>query len=134
MNPADAIGPLASAEQDRIHLVGLTFEGRHGWHEAERRRLRPFRVDLSVALPLGRAAATDELSDTLDYNALAETVQRVVTQNSFRLIERLAGALAEALLHEHPIEAVQVTVHKPSPGVAGEPTSAAVTLCRRRSR
>lgn len=118
--------------RDRIHLTGLTFEGRHGWYEAERERARPFVADLVVALDLGRAAASDELDDTLDYNLLAETVLEVGTSTSFKLVERLAAAIADAVLERFPVEAVEVTVHKPAPAVAGSPTAASATLYRAR--
>lgn len=118
--------------RDRIHLAGLTFEGRHGWYDAERERLRPFTVDVTVAMPLDVPSRTDRLADTLDYNLLAETVLHVGTTTSHRLIERLAGAMADAILEACPVEAVQVTVHKPTPAVAGDPTAAAVTLYRSR--
>jgi len=117
----------------RIQLQGLTFSGRHGWFESERERERPFTVDIAVLAPLDEAAESDALGDTLDYNALAATVQAVVEGPSLRLIERMAGAIADALLAEHPLEAAEVTVHKPTPGVAGAPTFASVSLIRHRN-
>ena len=116
--------------RDRIRLTGLTFEGRHGWYEAERKRPRPFVVDLVVAFPLEVSARSDRLTHTLDYDRLAETVLELGRTTSFKLIERLAGAIADALLEGFPIEAVEVTVHKPAPAVAGSPTAASVTLYR----
>ncbi len=119
--------------RDRIHLTGLTFEGRHGWYDAERQRVRPFRVDVTVAMGLDAPARSDALEDTLDYDRIAEVVLEVGTGTSCRLIEHLAGAVAEALLDAFPaVEAVEVTVHKPHPSVVGTPEAAAVTLYRSR--
>lgn len=121
-----------NAEAGRIRLTGLKFSGRHGWFDAERKRDRTFTVDLEVSLSLEAASRSDALEDTLDYNALAETAGAIVTGESIRLIERLAGAIAESILAEHPVSAVEVTVHKPTPDVVGAPVEASVTL--RRSR
>ncbi|MDF1563209.1 MAG: dihydroneopterin aldolase [Deltaproteobacteria bacterium] len=116
-----------------IGLEGLTFDGHHGYYRGERTRARPFGVDLQVGRRVDRAAHSDELEDTLDYNGLAETAGRIVTETSFRLIERLAGAIADALLEEHPtLRWVEVTVHKPSPQVVGNPRAAWVRLRRDR--
>lgn len=123
----------APTQADRIHLTGLTFQGRHGWYETERKLDRPFTVDLTVSADLAAASLSDDLEDTLDYNGLARTVERVVTGPSHRLIERLAGAIAEAVFDDHPVQIVELTVHKPSPNIAGQPARASVTIRRERT-
>ena len=121
------------AEAGIIGLEGLTFDGHHGYYRSERARPRPFGVDLQVGRQVERAAHSDELEDTLDYNGLAETAGKVVAETSFRLIERLTGAIADAILRDHPtVHWVEVTVHKPSPQVVGNPRAAWVRLRRER--
>ena len=131
--PDRSSDPKRELEAGIIGLEGLTFDGHHGYYRAERARARPFGVDLQVGRQVERASHSDELEDTLDYNGLAETAGTVVGETSFRLIERLAGAIADAIVQEHPsVQWVEVTVHKPSPLVAGNPRAAWVRL--RRSR
>ena len=49
-----------------IRLRGLRLRGFHGVFEHERRDGQDFLVDITVWLDLDRAAATDDLADTLD--------------------------------------------------------------------
>ena len=54
---------------DRITIRGIRAYGKHGVFEYERERLAPFDVDVTIELDLTRAAASDELADTMDYAA-----------------------------------------------------------------
>ncbi|MGA9830875.1 MAG: dihydroneopterin aldolase, partial [Trebonia sp.] len=47
-----------------------------------------FAVDM--AADVAKAAASDRISDALDYSAVAQTVTDVVTQGEFQLIETAA--------------------------------------------
>ena len=57
---------------DRIELRGLTVRGYHGVFDHERQDGQDFVVDITVWIDLVAAAMSDELSDTLDYGALAQ--------------------------------------------------------------
>jgi dihydroneopterin aldolase len=104
---------------DQIALRGMRFLGRHGVSLAERMEPQPFEVDLVMELDLSRPAASDELADTVDYAAAYEIVRSIVEERSFRLIEALAGAIAEAILETFSVDDVEVAVRKtkaPLPG------------------
>lgn len=98
----------------RITLTGLRAHGRHGVHEQEREHGQEFVVDATVWLDLGPAAATDELSRTLDYAALAERAARIVRGAPCNLIETVAARIATDVLVDQRVQAVEVTVHKPA--------------------
>lgn len=117
---------------DRITLTGLRVRGRHGVHEHERRHGQEFVVDATVWLDLGPAAATDELSATLDYGALAECAARIVGGEPCRLIETVAARIAEEVLADRRVQAVEVTVHKPAAPLPLTFTDVAVTTRRAR--
>ena len=51
-----------------------------------------FAVDM--AADVAKAAASDRISDALDYSAVAQTVTDVVTQGEFQLIETAAERVA----------------------------------------
>jgi dihydroneopterin aldolase len=107
--------------------------GTHGVLPEEQVRAQPFEVDLDVEIDLSAAAASDDLADTLDYGALAEQVERVVSTERFQLLERLAGRIAEVALEDERVTAVTVTVRKLRPPVAVALDHAGVRLTRRRS-
>ena len=125
-------GP-AAAGGDRIELRGLRVLGTHGVLPEERTRAQPFEVDLDVELDLARAGASDDLADTLDYGAVTDVVARLVATDSFRLLEALAGRIAEAVLSDPRVAAVTVAVRKLRPPVAADLGSAGVRVTRARA-
>ena len=99
---------------DTILLAGMRFEGIHGVSDVERSLPQLLEVDLEVALDLSRAAASDELADTLDYGELVEVCRRVVEEGSQRLLEAVAGAIAEEVTSRPGVAGVTVRVRKPA--------------------
>ena len=118
---------------DRIELRGLRVLGVHGALPEEQDRAQPFEIDLDVEADLSVAGASDHLSDTVDYGAVAAVVAAVVGGQRFRLLERLAQRVADEVTTADPrIRAVTVTVRKLRPPVPVDLTSAGVRITRRR--
>ena len=115
---------------DRIELRGLRVFGYHGVLDAERRDGQAFIIDATLWLPTAPAAATDDLSLTADYAALAGRLAAVVAGPPVRLIETLAQRLAEAALAEPPVREVEITVHKPSAPIDAQFEDVSVTIRR----
>jgi dihydroneopterin aldolase len=127
----ETLGEGAESGDERIRVVGVELEGRHGWHAEERLVTRRFRVDLEAVADLSAPSRSDKLRDTIDYRALAACAVRVGTETSHRLIESLAGAIGDALLEGEPrLRSARVTVYKQPPGLAGNPVEVAVTVSR----
>ncbi len=100
---------------DRIELRGLTVRGHHGVFDQERRDGQDFVVDITVWIDLAAAAASDDLADTLDYGALATAGRRHRRRDPPRnLIETVAGEIAEDVMTDERVHAVEVVVHKPA--------------------
>jgi 7,8-dihydroneopterin aldolase/epimerase/oxygenase len=118
---------------DRIMLTGLRVRGRHGVYEHERASGQDFVVDLAVWLDLRAAAASDDLADTVDYGALARRAAEIVGGPPCRLIETVAGRVADAVLTDTRVQAVEVTVHKPDAPIPLEFVDVAVTARRSRA-
>ena len=98
---------------DRIMLMGMRFEGRHGATEEERAFPQLLEVDLEVEADLDEAARTDRLQSTIDYGPLIELVRRTVESRSYRLLEAIAGAVVIAAFDAAPAAtAVTVRVRK----------------------
>ncbi|HEY6423964.1 MAG TPA: dihydroneopterin aldolase [Pseudonocardiaceae bacterium] len=118
---------------DRITLTGLRVHGRHGVHQHERVHGQEFVIDATVWLDLSPAATTDELSATLDYGELAERVARIVGGDPCNLIETVAARIADDVLGDQQVQAVEITVHKPTAPLELTFTDVAVTTRRSRS-
>ena len=117
---------------DRIELRGLTVRGHHGVFEHERRDGQDFVVDITVWIDLAAAAASDDLADTVDYGALAQRAAEVVAGPPRNLIETVAAEIADGVMADERLHAVEVVVHKPDAPIPL--TFSDVAVVARRSR
>lgn len=117
---------------DVIELRGLRALGFCGALPEEQERRQPFEVDLDVVADLSLAGRTDVLDDTLDYGAIAAVVERVIVEERFVLLERLATRLTEVVLADARVESVTVTVRKLRPPVPQQLETSGVRLTRTR--
>jgi 7,8-dihydroneopterin aldolase/epimerase/oxygenase len=120
------------AVADRIELRGLRVRGRHGVFDHERRDGQDFVVDVTVWMELAAAAVSDDLADTVDYGALAQLAADVVAGPPRNLIETVAAEIADAVMSDERLHAVEVVVHKPDAPIPL--TFADVAVVARRSR
>lgn len=118
---------------DRITLTGVRAVGFHGVYPDEKRDGQEFVVDAVLHLPLGRAAETDDVVDTVHYGELAERLVAVVEGEPVDLIETLAQRLADEVLTDRRVETVTITVHKPKAPITVPFGDVSVTITRGRS-
>lgn len=117
---------------DRLAVRGIQIHAHHGVFDFERRDGQTFVIDLEIGLETVSAAATDDLSRTVDYGSLVAEVKKAAEQDPVDLIETLAQRIADVCLTRGQVERVQVTVHKPHAPI--EATFDDVTLTIYRSR
>lgn len=102
-----------------IRLHNMTFYGFHGVSAAERQTGRRFEVDVELSVDLDKAARTDKLHDTISYTEVYNTVQELVMQNRFALLETIAVRLADEIIKKFKPKEVTVRVRKKIPPVPG---------------
>jgi 7,8-dihydroneopterin aldolase/epimerase/oxygenase len=117
---------------DRITLTGLRVRGHHGVLDHEKRDGQDFLVDVTAWLDLDRAATTDDLAETVHYGELAQRVAAIVAGPPRDLIEAVGGEVADMVMADERVHAVEVTIHKPSAPIPLTFADVAVTI--RRSR
>lgn len=115
---------------DRITLTGLTVTGHHGVFEHERRDGQQFVVDITVWLDLSEAARTDDLHHTVHYGELAQLAAGIVAGPPRDLIETVAAEIADSVMTDYDVHAVEVTVHKPAAPIPLDFSDVAVTVRR----
>lgn len=103
-----------------VRLVNAVFYAHHGVMQEEHRMGGRFEVDVSMEVDFAQAARQDALEDTVDYEEIYNLVERIVTENRFFLIEKLAYLIAHEVISEQELaREVEVTVRKPNPPVGG---------------
>lgn len=121
------------SRSDCIRITGISGWGHHGVLDSERESGQTFIVDLELYLDLSIAAATDNLTKTVDYSAVAQQVHAVIEGEPLNLIEALAERIAVVCLEFPRLNQVCVTVHKPQAPIAVPFADVAVSLCRGRA-
>jgi dihydroneopterin aldolase len=117
-----------------IRLHNMTFYGYHGISAAERQTGRRFEVDVELVVNMDRSAKTDRLKDTVNYTQVYRTVEELVEQNSFALLETIAVRLANQILGKFKTQEVTVRVRKKIPPVPGNLDHIEVEVRRRKDK
>jgi dihydroneopterin aldolase len=122
------------AADDRIELRGLRLSGIVGVLPHERTQAQPLEVDLDLELDVAPAAASDDLTDTVDYGAVCDAVEAVVTTTQFELLEALVVAVADAVLAvDARVDRVTVALRKLEPPTSQQLATSGVRVTRERA-
>jgi len=97
---------------DIIYLNDLQIDAVIGIYEWERRVKQTVALDLEMAADIARAAASDDVADTINYKAVAKRLIDYVGQSRFHLVETLAERVAGIILEEFKVRWVRVRVNK----------------------
>ena len=118
---------------DTIFIKGLVIHARHGVMEHETEVGQRFVIDLELYADLQESSRSDKLADTVSYSNVVTTATAAFRDTNYRLLERAAGAVADAILATFPrVRAVKVTVHKPHAPIAAIFDDVGVVLTRSR--
>ena len=79
-------------------------------------------------------AVSDDLGDTLDYGALAQRAADIVAVPPRNLIETVSAEIADSIMADERLHAVEVVVHKPSAPIPLTFDDVAVVARRSRRR
>ncbi|NJL81228.1 MAG: dihydroneopterin aldolase [Richelia sp. RM2_1_2] len=100
---------------DCIYLTGIRAYGYTGYLPEEQVLGQWFEVDVKLWLDLSISAQNDAIEDTIDYRSVISLVKDLVKTSKFALVERLAGSIADAILHSQDlVKQVQVILSKPA--------------------
>ncbi len=97
---------------DRIHIRDLMVRTRLGVPEVERNVAQSVSVTIVMEPREAFDSLGDEIGRTVDYHAVALRVAELAGNGERRLAETLAVELAESLLAEFPLDAVEIEIEK----------------------
>ena len=120
---------------DTIFIQGLLIHARHGVMDHEAEVGQRFVIDLELSTDLAESSRTDRLADTVSYADVVNAASAAFADQNYRLLERAAGAVADAILASFPrVSAVKVTVHKPHAPIAAIFHDVGVIIMRSRQQ
>jgi dihydroneopterin aldolase len=99
-----------------VEMHGLEIFGRHGVGEEERRDGQVFLFDVTLEVT---EPAEDAIGATVDYRAVRDALRELSDARSYKLLESLATAAAEAVVTRFAVDSATVRVRKPGVAWAG---------------
>lgn len=116
----------------KVELEGLEFHAFHGLYPHERESGNWFEVDISVETDFSEAAATDELSGTVNYEVLFRIVKDEMDKPS-KLLETVAEKIVNDVLIQLPAAlTVSLKISKLNPPIGGKVKKATIRLHKSR--
>ena len=98
---------------DIVYIQGLRIYTIIGIHDWERTRPQIVSLDLEMSADIRAAAATEDITKALDYDAVSKRLIAFVKASEFQLIETLAERIAQLLMAEFSVPWLRLRVSKP---------------------
>ena len=116
---------------DLIHIRRLRMRTLIGVAEWEKRARQDIILDLAIEHDQRKAAASDDLADTVSYKAIRDDLVAFIEGSHHDLLETLAERVAEHVLARPGVTGVRVVIDKP--GALRFADSVAVEIRRSRA-
>lgn len=97
---------------DIIFLNNLRIETIIGIFDWERKVKQSLFFDIEMATDIRKAAASDDIQDTLDYKAISKAVIDFVEKSEFQLVETLAEKVAELIISDFNVPWLRLRLNK----------------------
>ena len=104
--------PHRPAMPDSIHIEQLELLARLGVPDDERATPQRLALNLTIEPARDFRGLDDRIENTVDYFAVAQTVQTLAATRPRRLLETLAEEIAREVLDRFPVRAVSVELRK----------------------
>jgi len=98
---------------DIVYIRDLQVNAVIGVYDWEREVRQTISMDLEMAADISKAAASDDLGDTLNYKAVAKRLIEHVENSSCQLVERLATEVVNIVREEFNVSWVKLRLSKP---------------------
>ena len=101
-------------ESDVVFVKGLKVEAVIGVYEWERAITQPLLIDIALETDISAAAVSDDVDDALNYKAVCDDVSEWCKEIKAKLLEHLAGQIADKLLTKYACHKITLSVAKPT--------------------
>lgn len=118
---------------DKIVIERLEFQGKCGITPEERRRPQPLAIDLELDCETTVAAASDRVTDTVDYARVTERIVELAGQEECALLEALSEKFLSMLFTEFQISRARLWLRKLAPPITQMAGSVGIKMERARA-
>src|SRR6202790_1966120 len=95
---------------DSIFITGVVIHARHGVMEHETEVGQRFVINIELFTDLSDSSSTARLAKSVSYSNVVTTATTAFKNANYKLLERAAGAVADAILGAFPrVSAIKVT-------------------------
>ena len=101
-------------QSDVVFVKGLKIEVVIGVYEWERAITQPLLIDIAMETDISRAAVSDDVSDALNYKEVCDDVSAWCQAIKAKLLEHLAGQIADKLIEKYGCHKITLSVAKPT--------------------
>ncbi|MGE5640070.1 MAG: dihydroneopterin aldolase [Clostridia bacterium] len=115
---------------DAIFIRDLRIEALIGIHRRERHVRQILSIDLDIGLPGTAVFASDKVSDTIDYEKVANRIRELAASGQYRLVETFADRVAALLIQDFGAPWCKVSAAKL--GILASTKLVGVTIERKR--
>jgi dihydroneopterin aldolase len=98
---------------DKVFIKGLVLYSLIGVYDFERHAKQRLILDIEIDANLKLAGCSDNVTDTLDYGAIAERLAQIASRSSYQLLEALGEEMVNMILSDFNVSAVSLTINKP---------------------
>ena len=101
-------------QSDVVFVKGLKVEAVIGVYEWERAITQPILIDIAMETDISHAAVSDDVSDALNYKEVCDDVSAWCQAIKAKLLEHLAGQIADKLLEKYSCHKITLSIAKPT--------------------
>lgn len=118
---------------DKILIRDLKIFAYHGVNPEEKRDGQHFVFDMDLSVNITKACHSDDVNDTVSYAKVIKTVTRIVTEQKYDLLEKVAQVTADAIFEEYPeVFSIDITLKKPEAPMKADFNWVGVQISRNR--
>lgn len=116
---------------DKILIEELKIFAHHGVFREENIKGQNFFVNAALSVDTEAAGISDELERSVNYASVCEVIKKVMTENTFKLIETAAQTVAVQILGQFElVKEVEIEIRKPEAPIPMEFGSVSVKIRR----
>ncbi|VAX35151.1 Dihydroneopterin aldolase [hydrothermal vent metagenome] len=98
----------------KIYITDLRLRTIIGVNDWERDAKQDIVINVTIDFDMSKAAQSDDLQDTVDYNDITKKIIKEVEASKFFLLEKLAGVILNIVLEYPLVEESTVRIDKPN--------------------